>query len=268
MNFSISSSTKSYVVFLSNIFPDQLAQPTTALHESDDDNLLDMDRDLTHAIDIDQDLDELLLSSSWSNKFDTTVDDLELIPATSVVEQTIQPITRVATVLDELPRQYYNTDRLIKTTNLACWGCGSGIMHQPWLLPISVDRTDLEPGDQEQDFSTSKEIHLDLSDFRKQQMMEITKRSKQIKIMKTNGIFCHVWCIGRYLKGPNDLGINTWQTSELVREMFKSREGRELIAIPVSESPRLMSRYSGPSGLTEEQYYQMNYKNLISYIQS
>lgn len=282
MNFSISSSSKSYVVFLPNIFPEQLSTTMKIMQDASDDESdlltpvsdhgLDQDpnRDLDLDIDSDQeqdlDIDDILQNSSWSNKFDTTTDDLELIPATDVVEARTSTTVGPTRQLDELPKQFYNLERVPQTTNLACWGCGSCITRRPWQLAISVDRSDVEPGEQEQDFSTSKEIHLDLSDFRKQQQMEITKRARLVRTKKTHGIFCHVWCIGRYLKYPIDVGINRWQATELTKEMFKEREGKELLQIPVGESPYIMARYCGPSGISEDAYYMMNLNNLVSYI--
>lgn len=262
MNFSIATTTKTYVVFLPNIFPESLAQQTQ--HYSDDEDLFPADPDV--AQDQDQDLDQLLLQPSWSNKFDITTDDLDHVLASSVVEPWISTPDIDKANLDELPKQFYNIENVPMTTNLACWGCGSRIQGRPWQLAIAIDRKDVEPGEQEQDFSTSKEIHLDLSDFRKQQQMELTKRTRLVKTMKTHGNFCHVWCIGRYLKYPIDVGINRWQAIELTKEMFKIREGKELIEIPVSESPWLMSRYVGPGGISEEEYYKINLNNLKSYI--
>jgi hypothetical protein len=260
MNFSIATTTKSYVVFLPNIFPESLAQQTA--HYSDDEDLFPTDPEILTE---DQDIDELLMQPSWSNKFDTTTDDLEPVLASSVVSAVSQP-DQVKVALDEIPKQFYTIDQVPMTTNLACWGCGSRVIGRPWQLAITLDRKDVEPGEQEQDFSTSKEIHLDLSDFRKQQQMELTKRTRLVKTMKTHGIFCHVWCIGRYLKYPIDVGINRWQAIELTKEMFKIREGKELSEIPVGESPYVMSRYVGPNGISEEEYYKMNYNNLKSYI--
>jgi hypothetical protein len=268
MNFSISNKTRSYVVFLPNIYPEDLVQRQPTYDVQDDTDLFSEIPD-TARQDSELDLDDLMnISSSWSNKFDTTTDDLELIPATSVIEPVATTFATGSITPDEMPRQFYNLDRVPTNINLSCWGCGSRILNRPWQLPVSVDRSDVEPGEQEQDFSTSKELHLDLSDFRKQQQMDIIKRARQIKIMKTHGIFCHVWCIGRYLKYPIDVGINRWQSSELLKEMFKIREGRELIDIPVSESPYIMARYCGPSGISEDEYYNKNLKNLANYVRS
>jgi hypothetical protein len=265
MNFSIATTTRSYVVFLPNVFPESLAQPTVPQY-SDDEDVFSIDVHDTHDYGSDEDdIEDLLTQPSWSNKFDTNTDDLDAVPAAAVLESS--PNRNIDQIhLDEIPKQFYNLDQVPQTTNLACWGCGSQVLKRPWQLAIAVDRKDVEPGDQEHDFSTSKEIHLDISEFRRQQQMELTKKTRLVKTMKTHGIFCHVWCIGRYLKYPIDVGINKWQAIELTKETFKIREGKTLIDIPVGESPYIMSRYSGPGGISEEEYYKINLNNLKSYV--
>lgn len=283
MNINIARS-KTFIVFLPNIFLDKLKPSsndvytfneerdidtvfrTSSVELNESSNLFDdLEFDLDPT-DTKPDLYELDISDTQQDQPDQLdLDDLEIIQIVSAEQMgqlTSYPKPSIR-ALDTVPKLFYTPARLPNSTNLLCWGCGINITGHPWLMPTSIDRTDTEPGEQEPD--NSKEFHIELSDYRKQQQLLVAKRARQIKIMKTIGVFHHVWCMGRFLQFT-DMSINKWQCTELIKDMFKQIEGKELLRVPVGECPTKLARYCGPTGLSDEEYYHINLKNLANYV--
>lgn len=279
----MSSKIRNYIVFLPSIFLSNLKE-TLVIESFQQDEERDIDvlfpsdsaKDLSKTVKTDDfgDIssggdDEYLLED-----FDTTnntTDDLEMIQITNAkqFETAFQQVETnqlnlIKTKFDDLPKVFFTVGKLPNSINLSCWGCGCCIRKRPWLMPISCDKVDNEP-ENINDFSNSKEINIDISDLRKQQIIETSRKAHQVKMMKTQGVFCHVWCMGRYLQMP-DPTLNKWQIKELIKEMFKQIENKELTQIPIGDDPHIINKYCGPSGITEDEYYSQNLKKLSMYV--
>jgi hypothetical protein len=174
-----------------------------------------------------------------------------------------------APVLDELPKYYYfksDDKNEAHSTNLLCWACSSAICEEPWQLPISTEKLAIDGVTD----NTFYELGLDASI---KELIDSDKskhrKVKQVRVMRVEGIFCHIPCMGRYCTLPEVAKrINIWQSKMLIHSMYKDRTGAKLTDIPISENPFLMSKYCGPGGLTESEYYKKNMEILKTYSDS
>jgi hypothetical protein len=267
--------SREYVVFLPNISIKRLQSDGSINDDPDDERDISKQfatstvSSISDASEID-DLDDLLYDTEHPTS-DTDYDDIEYMPDTydsndindgsndNVIERIninqLMIAHKQEIKWDPLPKFYVRDAGAIKT-NLLCWSCSSVMKEDQWLLPTTREKLAVPVADSapQQD-----PVALDLMESDK------SKHSihHQILACKTVGIFCNVMCMGRYLMQSQ---LNTWQTREFVKIMFREKTGKELREIPVASDPHAMAKYCGPSGLTEQQYYDANMAALTSYI--
>lgn len=221
--------------------------------ESDDDYESDLDHESNYHLTQDQtqnDIGEIKQKSlndddssdDESYNFDMkTLKDIGVISMPRIMSKNYKP----------LPKFYYNLESWPTETTLLCKTCGSNINGRPWFIPLSCTKQ-----------SHSNDLPSEIDDT---SILLSRTPVKQVIAREVLSAFCHVWCIGRYFTYKNPAISNIWQSKILVKELFKEWMNKELLDIPISIDPSIMEKFCG-DGYTEEEYYQLNLKNLSKYV--
>lgn len=293
MKINLPIANRNYVIFLPNITVADLANTTIA---ADNLYIIDEERNLNVIFNTSSDkqipiiptiekMDELppVNDDDELNPHSSLLDELDMLNATSdqqiiddlddeivqinstsqllgVLEQ--PELKKAPTKYDELPKVFYNADKLPKSINLLCWSCSNVIEQTPWFLPITSEKISVSDTPNTKDIADELVFNLSIIDSDKAKH----RSSKSTKIMKINGVFCHIPCMGRYLEEKIDKSMNKWQVKTLIKDMFKLVDGHELVDVPISEDPHIMQKFSGPTGVSESDYYKTNLIILERYI--
>lgn len=158
---------------------------------------------------------------------------------------------------DTMPHFFINEKTWPTTINLACWYCGLCFSTRPYAIALSLTRR-LIPVDDNIDVhiylnaAEQEETSGDVSDS---SLLTGTVNLREEKVMPTRGIFCHPMCAKKYIHTVRDSKIaNIWECNKLLLIFIKELTGVWYADIPEAEDRNAMCCYSGPGGMTPEEW--------------
>ena len=162
--------------------------------------------------------------------------------------------------IETIPKYFINKKLWIKYTSLLCSSCGRKINKIP--LPIIFKKINTPARVEGEKITLMPNFPSNNSSFNKNDI--IYTESRIIKF--SHGLFCSITCIGWYLNNVKDENIaNKWETKELTLETYEELTGIELYDIPESINYIKLASRSGTSGISDEEFDNLNERKTISY---
>ena len=169
--------------------------------------------------------------------------------------------TKTNIFIEEMPKYYIDKKTWIKHTSLMCTSCGRKINNIPLTIvlkkiktPVVIDGENivLIPN------FPSNNNNFNITD-------DITKYTARVVGM-THGLFCKITCIGWYINNIKDEKIkNKWEIRELTLKFYEEITGDKLTDIPESINYIKLSSRSGTSGISDEDFDNLNERKVIMY---
>lgn len=150
---------------------------------------------------------------------------------------------------DKIPSYYYSQNTWPNTTNLLCWCCGCKFTTQPYFAGIGTMKISVPRENKEKGFLS----------FIKSENINKSKNLTEIKVIIPHGNYCSLPCLGY---GIYHYVENKWLARELTKKVYLEWTGNELLDIPIAESPYCMKKFTGPNGISENKYHEINRKKL------
>lgn len=165
-----------------------------------------------------------------------------------------------AAYIETMPEYFINKKLWIKYTSLLCSSCGRKICGTP--LPIILKKISTPIRIEGEKITLMPNFPSNNSLFDKNDIMNC--ESTIVKF--SHGLFCSITCIGWYLNNVKDENItNKWETKELTLEVYKELTDIELYDIPESINYIKLASRSGTSGISDEEFDNLNERKIISY---
>jgi len=163
--------------------------------------------------------------------------------------------------VEEMPKYYINKKTWIKHTSLLCTSCGRKINNIPLTIILKIIKTPISIIGEKitliPNFPSNNNNYNNIND--------ITKYTAK-KVGMTHGLFCKITCIGWYLNNIKDAKIkNNWEVTELTLDFYADITDTRLTDIPESINYIKLSSRSGTSGMSDEDFDNLNERKIIMY---
>lgn len=240
------SQKKSYILFLANVFPEDCP--------NDDDILKSMET-----------IDEKInYSENEENDVYLTDSSDEELP--NIFSSNFNKIEEVQEEndYDNLPMYFSTLSKWPKTTNLLCWYCNIRPVGMPWFIPIGICKKSVLILDEKDEYSDKIEDNLfsleNISEFvNAMPDYQITTKTKEEKNFIRHGCYCTPFCAMKYIKTIKDPKVkNKWEAKKLLLKLYEEIYNVKVRDIPEAEDKTVMMQFSGPKGITVQEYRKRN----------
>jgi hypothetical protein len=155
---------------------------------------------------------------------------------------------------ETLPDYFVDVESWPKTTNLLCWCCDTSFRGMPWIIPIGK----VMKSETLTDNFTPETYGL---------VDHISPKVREYYAFQRLGCFCCEFCAQKYINRSGDPKIkNKWESGKLLLEVYKIITGRHTHYIPESEDKYMMAQYCGKKGISISEYRERNdSKRAITY---
>jgi hypothetical protein len=257
---------KSYVLFLANVFPEDCADDNDVLKDIEDSCQIDLiessfDQEYERITDPSTDNDCISEEEDLPDFFHSEMEGND-----NTGTHNGHDPSGIFEEYDSLPEYFIDIDTWPKSINSLCWGCALKIYGVPYFIPIGKvkksisitsdsDHSSNEP--KTEDYSTIFENMADFTNI--PDIYKTPSRTKEIHALVPHGRFCHEKCAQRYINRVKDPKIkNIWEASELLKYLYEKIMGKSVQFIPEAEDPMEMIQFSGPKGITAQEYRERN----------
>jgi hypothetical protein len=242
---------KSYILFLPSVFPENCPNEEEMLQSLSVVDEDEMESDSSESI-IESEIIEMMTSDDSSN-MDSR---LTVMPNLfSAVDQNIE--------YETLPNYFTDLESWPKSTNRLCWLCSNSILGPPWFVAIQLLKRAVP-------IARNEDAPTDISTFipsaeENFESLELPTKMKDVPALKVHGCFCSPYCVKRYILYVKDTKIsNHWEAIKLLNIEYEYFIGKEVQDIPEADDPMIQIQYSGPCGITPQEYRRRNDQRRIT----
>lgn len=241
---------KTYILFLAGVYPEDIPddeEVLTGVGEQIDFSKLQAEESEQEEID------------DLSQADGDEIPDSELITSPEVKDDDVvaRPNPNKPSSYDEIPKYFLDKKTWIKSTNVLCCGCGNEIEGMPCFIPLTLTKKIFtnDIADSQVYLNADQDEASEISDS----AILSGSQLREERVIQVHLLTCNSLCSKYYIRNVKDSKItNVWESVKLLNVVHEKLYGEKATEIPEAEDPRIMAKFCGRGGCTEDEYREKN----------